>query len=192
MGLCVYHRLLPESLSNCYLVYHESNGSAVLVNPGSFDVSLLRAVESRKLTVDAVLITNSREKHTGGIPTVYRVYNPPVYLARPEDAPWRGVMVEDGTDFTVGALEVHTVAVPSLSMDSMLYVIENVAFVGDLLGAGTIFEDVDAFGRDYLVRQIRERVLPLHADTVILPSHGPPTTVGIEAQTNPFLQQEHP
>ncbi len=192
MSLFVHHRLLPESLTNCYLVYDDANPSAILVNPGAFDVSLLQAVESRKLTVDAVLVTNSRQKHTAGIPTVHRVYDPTVYLARSEDAPWRSVIVADETRLTVGAMEILTVAVPSLSMDSVLFVIENLAFVGDLLGAGTVYDDVDAFGRDYVLRQIRDLVLTMNHDTVILPSHGPPTTVGIEARVNPALQQVHP
>ncbi len=64
-----------------------------------------------------------------------------------------------------------------------------VLFAGDLLFAGSIGR-TDLPGGDWgqMQRSLAEVVLPLADDTVVLPGHGPATTVGRERATNPFLQ----
>jgi hydroxyacylglutathione hydrolase len=39
-----------------------------------------------------------------------------------------------------------------------------------------------------MLASLAARFLPLADDTVVLPGHGPTTTVGRERATNPFLQ----
>ncbi len=65
---------------------------------------------------------------------------------------------------------------------------ERVAFVGDVLFAGSIGR-TDLPGGDYetLLKSIRERLLPLGDDVRVLSGHGPPTTIGTERRQNPFL-----
>jgi hydroxyacylglutathione hydrolase len=65
-----------------------------------------------------------------------------------------------------------------------------VVFTGDALFAGGIGR-ADFPGGDYdlLMKSIRERLLTLPPDTVVYPGHGPASTVGEEARTNPFLTQ---
>jgi glyoxylase-like metal-dependent hydrolase (beta-lactamase superfamily II) len=41
---------------------------------------------------------------------------------------------------------------------------------------------------ELLVRGIREKILTLPGDTIVWPGHGPSTTVGAEAQGNPFVR----
>jgi hydroxyacylglutathione hydrolase len=42
---------------------------------------------------------------------------------------------------------------------------------------------------EQLMRSMAERILPLEDDLPVLPGHGPPTTIGRERATNPFLLQ---
>jgi glyoxylase-like metal-dependent hydrolase (beta-lactamase superfamily II) len=62
-------------------------------------------------------------------------------------------------------------------------------FVGDTLFAGSIGR-TDLPGGDHatLLRSIREVLLPLGDECVVYPGHGPPTTIGEERLTNPFLR----
>jgi glyoxylase-like metal-dependent hydrolase (beta-lactamase superfamily II) len=39
-----------------------------------------------------------------------------------------------------------------------------------------------------MLRSLADKVLPLADDTVVLPGHGPSTTIGRERRSNPFLQ----
>ena len=59
---------------------------------------------------------------------------------------------------------------------------------GDVLFAGSIGRgDLPGGDIDLLVTGIRKKLLPLGDDVAVLPGHGPPTRIGTEKKTNPFL-----
>ncbi len=63
-----------------------------------------------------------------------------------------------------------------------------ILFSGDLLFAGSIGR-TDLPGGDYqtIMESLARVCLPLPAQTVVLPGHGPDTTIGAERASNPFL-----
>lgn len=64
---------------------------------------------------------------------------------------------------------------------------------GDLLFAGSIGRTDLPGGDDAVMRRsLATKVLPLADDVVVLPGHGPQTTIGRERATNPFLQDLDP
>ncbi len=66
--------------------------------------------------------------------------------------------------------------------------IAEVMFSGDLLFAGSIGR-TDLPGGDHptMLRSLRDKVLPLADNIVVLPGHGEQTSIGRERVTNPFL-----
>ena len=66
--------------------------------------------------------------------------------------------------------------------------ISEVMFAGDLLFAGSIGR-TDLPGGDHptMLRSLRDKVLTLRDDIVVLPGHGEQTSIGRERATNPFL-----
>ena len=63
-------------------------------------------------------------------------------------------------------------------------------FAGDTLFQGSIGRtDLPNSGGnlDLLLKMIRERLWPLDDETIVHPGHGPLTTIGVEKNTNPFL-----
>jgi hydroxyacylglutathione hydrolase len=64
---------------------------------------------------------------------------------------------------------------------------------GDVLFAGSIGR-TDLPGGDHqaMLRSLRTKVLPLADETVVLPGHGPTTTIGRERASNPFLADVAP
>jgi hydroxyacylglutathione hydrolase len=61
---------------------------------------------------------------------------------------------------------------------------------GDVLFAGSIGRtDLPGGSMGAMVRSLRERILPLDDATVVLPGHGPATTIGRERTANPYLRQ---
>ena len=66
--------------------------------------------------------------------------------------------------------------------------VSEVMFSGDLLFAGSIGR-TDLPGGDHptMLRSLRDKVLPLADDVVVLPGHGEQTSIGRERATNPFL-----
>ena len=89
-----------------------------------------------------------------------------------------------GTDFTIA-----TPAFP----DNKRTVFKGYLFAGDVLFAGSIGR-TDLPGGDHaqMLRSLATAVLPLADETVVLPGHGPMTTIGQERATNPFLQDLPP
>lgn len=63
------------------------------------------------------------------------------------------------------------------------------AFVGDALFAGSIGRtDLYMGSAEKLLNSIRTQLLTLPPDTIVHPGHGPETTIGQEAATNPYCQ----
>jgi glyoxylase-like metal-dependent hydrolase (beta-lactamase superfamily II) len=63
-----------------------------------------------------------------------------------------------------------------------------VAFVGDALFNGGVGRwDFPGGDYDVLARSIREQIYTLPPETIVFPGHGPRTTVGDEAETNPYV-----
>jgi len=98
--------------------------------------------------------------------------------------------LEEGKPLEVGSLRLEIFHCPGHCPGSVVLFErkERVAFVGDVLFAGSVGR-VDLPGGDYetLIRSIREKLLPLGDDARVFPGHGPETTIGHERLTNPFL-----
>jgi glyoxylase-like metal-dependent hydrolase (beta-lactamase superfamily II) len=61
---------------------------------------------------------------------------------------------------------------------------------GDVLFAGSVGRvDLPGGSWDAMLRSLRDVVLPLDDETVVLPGHGPATTIGRERATNPYLAE---
>ncbi|MEN3611934.1 MBL fold metallo-hydrolase [Plantactinospora sp. ZYX-F-223] len=65
---------------------------------------------------------------------------------------------------------------------------EQICLAGDVLFAGSIGRtDLPGGSLPTMVRSLREKILPLADDTVVLPGHGPATSIGRERASNPYL-----
>jgi glyoxylase-like metal-dependent hydrolase (beta-lactamase superfamily II) len=94
-----------------------------------------------------------------------------------------------GERLRVGGVEFEVVETPGHSPGSVSLVGPGMVLSGEALFAGSIGRP-DLPGGDYdtLMASIRERLLTLPDDTVVLSGHGPETTIGRERAGNPFLQ----
>ena len=71
--------------------------------------------------------------------------------------------------------------------------IPDVMFTGDLLFAGSIGRtDLPGGYYEQILECLARVCLPLPDETVVLPGHGPQTTIGRERATNPFLSELAP
>lgn len=65
-----------------------------------------------------------------------------------------------------------------------------VCLSGDVLFAGSIGRtDLPGGSTETMMTSLREKILPLADETVVLPGHGPATTIGRERATNPYLRE---
>jgi glyoxylase-like metal-dependent hydrolase (beta-lactamase superfamily II) len=101
----------------------------------------------------------------------------------------------DGVPISLAGLEIVVDHAPGHTQGSVLFRLPEgaeapVCLSGDVLFAGSIGRtDLPGGDSDTMFASLRDRILPLADETVVLPGHGPATTIGRERATNPFLRQ---
>ncbi|MBX6358022.1 MAG: MBL fold metallo-hydrolase [Micromonosporaceae bacterium] len=108
--------------------------------------------------------------------------------AEPEDV----AELADGLTMNLAGLEITVDHAPGHTRGSVLFRMPGddapLCFSGDVLFAGSIGRtDLPGGSTAAMMASLRDKVLPLADDTVVLPGHGPATTIGRERATNPFL-----
>ncbi len=112
-------------------------------------------------------------------------------FAEPDDV----AELEDGAKLELAGLRVPRRPHPRAHRGSVTFRtpygeqdVSELMFSGDLLFAGSIGR-TDLPGGDHptMLRSLRDKVLPLADDIVVLPGHGEQTSIGRERATNPFL-----
>lgn len=122
----------------------------------------------------------------------------PQFLAPGENLdalrPDRLTLLDGGERLELAGLSVDVIAVPGHTPGSTTYRVAtaddepDVIFTGDTLFAGAIGRtDLPGGSTPTILESIREKLLALPDDTVVLPGHGEPTTIGREREHNPFL-----
>jgi hydroxyacylglutathione hydrolase len=103
----------------------------------------------------------------------------------------------DGATLSLAGLEVTVDHAPGHTGGSVLFRLpgtgtswdaDQLCLSGDVLFAGSIGRtDLPGGSTETMLTSLREKILPLADDTVVLPGHGPETTIGRERASNPFL-----
>ena len=97
----------------------------------------------------------------------------------------------DGDVLTLGDEAIEVIATPGHSLGGLVYYIPNIktAFVGDTIFQRSIGRtDLPGGNFGELIESIKTKVFKLPHETVLIPGHGPSTTVGEEIRCNPYLQ----
>lgn len=194
---------------NAYVVTCERTAQAVVVDPGAATHQIVDFLEEEDAFVVAILLTHAHLDHVEGLGVIRAITDAPTYLHvadRPlfDNMPAQAAMfgfsapslappereLEDGQIIPFGKFSFKVIHTPGHSPGHVILHAEKegLALVGDLVFAGSVGR-TDLPGGDYqaLFQSIREHVLKMADDTQLYTGHGPPTTVGQERSTNPFL-----
>jgi len=185
----IYFHLDFETLTNCYLVVNEKEKKALIIDPCKISNTIISQIENERYTLCGVLITHKHENHYRGLKTLQKIYNFPVYAADNELASTYGVLKGDGFKEIAG-LNIDYFSVPGHSSDSIVYKIGNLLFTGDVLFAGTIGSSSCAFTKHNLCNGIKTKLFTMSDDTIIMPGHGPMSSVGAEKLFNLDIIEE--
>ncbi len=185
----VFTHYSVANLANTFLLAPEGPGPAIAVDPGVLDVPLLQLIEDRGYYISHILVTHPEETQLRGIRTILRVYDAKIYAATPRVLSFPAHRVEDGDVLDLAGFSVEVISVPSYLRDAVVYRINHVLFPGRVLSAGVIGEVANPYVRSLLVGLVRRKLLSLPPETLVFPFLGPPTTIGIESETNPDLTQ---
>jgi glyoxylase-like metal-dependent hydrolase (beta-lactamase superfamily II) len=195
---------------NCSLVWCPRTLEGAVIDPGGDLEKVLAEAKKRGVRLTKILLTHAHIDHAGGTAKLARDLQLPIIGPHPGDQFWIDGIAEQGRMFGFGACESFVpdqwldqgdkVRVGDVEFDvqhcpghtpghvTFHCVADKIAFVGDVLFAGSIGR-TDFPGGDYhtLIRSIRERLFTLGDDVRFVPGHGPMSTFGDERRTNPFV-----
>jgi len=198
---------------NCYVLL--VGDRAVVVDPGEEGERIAAALRERGASLEAIWLTHAHFDHVGGISALLEnrpeggLAEVPVLLHPADDVllknavaaaarwslridapPTDTMPLEHGQVLELGGVRVRALHTPGHAPGHVAFHVQehSVVLTGDALFAGSVGRtDLPLSDGPQLLDSIRRELLTLPDETVVLPGHGPSTTIGAERFGNPFL-----
>ena len=186
----IYFHYASNSFSNTYLVGNEVTGQAVIVDPSVMNETILYHIEDNRFSLEAVLVTHRHAGHTSALKTICKIYAPRVYAAETEIEGIRAISLAGDGSFQEAGFNIAYMSMPGHSPDSLFFRIENVVFTGDTILAGRLGPSPNTLALKNIIKNVKNKLLNQDRNIVLMPGHGPPTTIGAELLFNVDLQRD--
>jgi hydroxyacylglutathione hydrolase len=205
------HEILPVGplQCNCSIIGDETTREAMVIDPGDNIEDVLALVRKHKLQVKQIVITHAHIDHVGGAMKLRAATGAPILLNQndyallkmlDEQAAWLGMAapgevkidqsVSAGDTIKAGVHEASILHTPGHTEGSicLYFPAEKTLIAGDTLFAGSIGRtDLPGGSMQKLMRSLRGTVMALPDETLVVPGHGPTTSIGEERESNPWL-----
>ncbi|MBP2231452.1 glyoxylase-like metal-dependent hydrolase (beta-lactamase superfamily II) [Azospirillum agricola] len=195
---------------NCTVFWCPETMKGAAVDPGGDLPLILRAAESKGVTLEKILVTHGHIDHAGGVADLADDLSLPIEGPHPDDLFWiegmpqqskmfgfppvrsftPGRWLADGETVTVGTLTLEVRHCPGHTPGHVVFIHRpsKLAIVGDVLFQGSVGRtDFPRGNHGDLIASIKEKLLPYGDDIAFIPGHGPMSTFGEERLYNPFL-----
>jgi hydroxyacylglutathione hydrolase len=193
--------------TNAYLIVDEAKRQALLIDPGLESEGIYDVIHNEGLELSAIVNTHGHFDHVCGNAFFKAKTGAPVLIHQEDVAMMRQAaqqaltfgfqvptppppdrLLAEGDDVVVGESRMDVLHTPGHTPGGICLYGDGFAFVGDTLFAGSIGRtDLVGGSIEVLLASIRSKLLSLPDETAVYPGHGPPTTIGEERLSNPFL-----
>lgn len=184
---------------NSYFYIDDETLHGFLIDPGAQADKLLHIIEERKFIIEKILLTHGHFDHIGAVEELQKNLHAQVCMQRNgkdyvENPDWnlsQEIILNDVTYLDDGDIilnanpnfKLNLISTPGHTTDGAIYysIKDKVAFVGDSIFAGS-YGRTDFPGGDekVLFNSIKNKILTLPDETILLSGHSEPTTVEIE------------
>ena len=194
---------------NCSVIGDEITHEAMVIDPGDDIEDVLALVQKHNLQVKQIVITHAHIDHVGGAMKLRAATGAPILLNQNDyallkmldvQAAWIGMKNPGKVEIDHGLGQADTLTAGSLTADvihtpghtegsvCLFFPAEKMLIAGDTLFAGSIGRtDLPGGSSEKIIDSLQQKVLALPDDTLVVPGHGPLTTIGEERESNPFL-----
>ncbi len=194
---------------NCTILGDETSREAIVIDPGDDIPRIAALIKRHGLTVKQIIITHAHIDHIAGAhhlkkltaaPILYNQNDLPLVKMMDIQAAWLGVQTPEvaapdapltnGQTIAIAGLSGSILHTPGHTQGSVCLYLpqESLLLAGDTLFAGSVGRtDLPGGDTRQLVTSIHNELLTLPDTTLVIPGHGPTTTIGRERQSNPFL-----
>jgi len=205
------HEILPVGplQCNCSILGDETTHEAMVIDPGDDIDDIQAIIRKHNLQVKQIVITHAHIDHVGGAMKLRAATGAPILLNQNDyallkmldvQAAWIGVRspgkveidrsVGNGDKLKTGSIEAQVIETPGHTEGSIcLYLsAEQKLIAGDTLFAGSIGRtDLPGGSTEKIMRSLHQLATSLPDNTLVVPGHGPLTTIGEEKESNPYL-----
>ena len=194
---------------NCSVIGDETSHEAMVIDPGDDVHEVLDLIREHNLQVKQIVITHAHIDHVGGAMKLRTATGAPILLNQNDyallkmldaQAAWIGMPSPGNVDIDRSVTTGETVSAGSLTADilhtpghtegsiCLYFAADKKLIAGDTLFAGSIGRtDLPGGSMQKILHSLHDTVLALPDETLVVPGHGPLTTIGEERETNPFL-----
>jgi len=206
------HEIFPVGplQCNCSIIGDDVTGEGIVVDPGDNIPQILAAAAKHKLTIKQIVITHGHIDHVGGAMQLRAVTGAPILMNQDDyeqlgildiQANWIGVAppgkveidhsIKQSDEMKIGSLNATVMHTPGHTEGSvcLYFPTEKKLIAGDTLFAGSIGRtDLPGGSMEKILDSLKGKLMTLPDETVVVPGHGPLTTIGEERENNPFLK----
>jgi glyoxylase-like metal-dependent hydrolase (beta-lactamase superfamily II) len=202
----------PAGAFQCNCTVLGAGKDAVVIDPGGETDRIAAILKAHDLTVRAIIHTHAHLDHIHCTRDVHEAHGGEIGLHRGDLFLYDGIAVqaqmfgwkvrpvlpvgrllEHGDQVALGDGAIEVIHTPGHTPGSLCFEIKDAArtllFAGDTLFRRSVGRtDLPGGDSGTLRRSIKERLYTRDLDAVVIPGHGPATTLGDEARGNPFVQ----
>lgn len=199
--------VVGELQVNCYIIADGKNKDAAVIDAGENSDDILNIIKKHNLNVKYIINTHTHFDHIGAVSKIKKATGAEFLIHEGEthvlktlpsqnlifgvkiDAPPSpDGFLKDNDKLHLGDITLKILYTPGHSPGGICIYANGMVFTGDTLFAGSIGR-TDLPGGDYntLINSIKEKLLSLGDKTMVLPGHGPGSTIKEEKEYNPFL-----
>ncbi len=210
--MTVEHLAVGALGCNCTIVADQASGEAIVVDGGDEVERIMARLNALGVRATYLVHTHAHVDHIGalgdlrertGASGLLHPADLPLYATVREQARWLGMRppaiitldgdLRDGDVVRAGGASLEVLHTPGHTPGSVSFALSGpesatVLLTGDTLFRGAVGRwDIGGTSLEDIVESIRTKLLAYDDATVVVPGHGPSTTIGRERTENPFL-----